>query len=61
MDATGDNRPPELVSSLVDLRRIPLTDVPAYDEAAITHTLRRILPESADVQRVPIAAFQSAI
>jgi FXSXX-COOH protein len=51
----------ELHSSvLVDLRQIPLAEVPALGGVTLSDALGRVFPES-PVGQVPVAAFQSAI
>ena len=47
-------------SVLVDLRQIPLAEMPALGDVTLSDALGRVLPESA-VGQVPVAAFQSAI
>jgi FXSXX-COOH protein len=51
--------PTALVSSvLADLRRIPLDAMPA--ETGLIETVDRLLPR-AEIQQVPVAAFNSSI
>jgi FXSXX-COOH protein len=47
-------------STLVDLRDVPLAQVPTLSPVALEEALVRVLPES-PVAPVPVAAFQSAI
>ena len=47
-------------SSLIDLRGIPLDEMPVLDSGVIDEVIKRILPET-PVARVASAAFQSAI
>jgi FXSXX-COOH protein len=47
-------------STLVDLRDVPLAQVPTLSLVALEEALVRVLPES-PVAPVPVAAFQSAI
>ena len=47
-------------SSLIDLRGIPLDEMPVLDSGVIDGVIKRILPEAPDVPATA-AAFQSAI
>lgn len=47
-------------SSLVDLRDMPLAEMPALSAEIVDEAIKRILPETPTAP-VPVAAFQSAI
>lgn len=47
-------------SSLIDLRGIPLDEMPVLDSGVIDEVIKRILPDT-PVAQVASAAFQSAI
>ncbi len=47
-----------LRSEITDLRDVPLSEV---SELGMGAEVRRIVPASEDVRRVPVAAFNSAI
>jgi FXSXX-COOH protein len=49
------------VSSLADLRDVPLAELSGMSTGLIEETIKRILPETALTTPVPVAAFQSAI
>jgi hypothetical protein len=55
-----DEAPGVISSALLDLRRIPLTEVPTLAPASRDQALQRVLPGS-PVPPVPVAAFGSAI
>jgi FXSXX-COOH protein len=59
MIATDDKRS-EYPSNLVDLRRVPLADVPAMADRVLDGPLQRTVPDSLGRQ-VPVAAFNSSI
>jgi FXSXX-COOH protein len=59
MHAT-DVRDPELVSSLTDLRQVPLADISALDKDILDNAVRRLVPDRV-ARPVPVAAFNSAI
>lgn len=50
----------EIVSEVSDLERMPLAEMTKNDEA-LSGALQRVLPDSPDAARVPIAAFNSSI
>jgi FXSXX-COOH protein len=58
MIATDEKRS-EYPSDLVDLRRVPLADVPTLSDGAMNNALRRLVPAVAGP--VPVAAFNSSI
>jgi FXSXX-COOH protein len=47
-------------SELVDLRQIPLADVPTLNDGVLNNALRRLVPAPLAGQ-VPVAAFNSSI
>jgi FXSXX-COOH protein len=47
-------------SVLADLGRIPLEEMQAANAAALSETLKRVLP-TPEIQQVPVAAFNSSI
>jgi FXSXX-COOH protein len=49
------------VSSLLDVRRVPLAEMPTLDTVALGNALARVLPEDQSVVRVLSAEFNSAI
>jgi FXSXX-COOH protein len=51
---------PAVSSLLVDVRDVPLAEIPALSARTIDEALVRVLPES-PVASVPVAAFNSAI
>jgi FXSXX-COOH protein len=59
MTATDVLRP-AVTSDLIDLRDVPLADVPDLDAGTLDEVLVRLFPEPA-APPVPVAAFNSAI
>ncbi|MBG0826241.1 hypothetical protein HS041_00375 [Planomonospora sp. ID67723] len=57
MNATGEKQA-EVTSDIRDLRDVPLSLV---RQAEFDEIVRRILPDSPDVRRVHVAAFNSSI
>ncbi|GAA3442262.1 hypothetical protein [Planomonospora venezuelensis] len=57
MNATGEKQA-EVASDVRDLRDVPLALV---RQAEFDEIVRRILPDSPDVRRVQVAAFNSSI
>jgi FXSXX-COOH protein len=55
-----DEVPSTLLSALVDLRNIPLAEVPALNASLLGQAIGRVVPDSSE-NPVPVAAFQSAI
>lgn len=51
---------PAVPSNLLDLRQVPLTEVPTLAPVSLDGALQRVLPGS-PVAPVPVAAFGSAI
>jgi FXSXX-COOH protein len=47
-------------SVLLDLRQVPLAEMPSLSTVSLADALRRVLPDS-PLNPVPVAAFQSAI
>lgn len=47
-------------SSLVDLRDVPLAEIPVLGAGLLSEAIERVLPES-PAPPVPVAAFNSAI
>ncbi len=50
-----------VVSSLVDIRAIPLNELAGISAGIVDEPIMRILPAESPVAPVPVAAFQSAI
>jgi FXSXX-COOH protein len=59
MIATDEIRP-ALPTALVDLRDIPLVEMPALSASLLGMALERVMPDSS-AHSVPVSAFQSAI
>jgi FXSXX-COOH protein len=55
-----DEIPSTLPSALVDLRNIPLAEVPALNASLLGQAIGRVVPDPSE-NPVPVAAFQSAI
>jgi hypothetical protein len=55
-----DEAAPAVPSALLDVRRVPLIDVPTMAPVNLDQALQRLLPGS-PVAPVPVAAFASAI
>jgi FXSXX-COOH protein len=51
---------PAVPSSLVDLRNVPLAEMPVLGTGLLGEAIERVLPES-PTPPVPVAAFNSAI
>jgi FXSXX-COOH protein len=51
---------PRVTSALLDLRQVPLAEMPTLGMVTLDRALARVLPDS-PVDPVPVAAFQSAI
>jgi FXSXX-COOH protein len=51
---------PTVSSALIDLRQVPLTEMPTLPTVSFDQALQRVLPGS-PVAPVPVAAFGSAI
>jgi FXSXX-COOH protein len=49
-----------VTSTLLDVREVPLAELPTLGKASLDSALQRILPESS-ATAVPVAAFSSAI
>jgi FXSXX-COOH protein len=49
-----------LPTALVDLRDVPLAEMPALSESLLRMALERVMPDTS-AYSVPVSAFQSAI
>jgi FXSXX-COOH protein len=59
-DRAVEDRESEFASDLADLRQVPLAEVHAQGDDAISGALRRALSEQS-AHAVPVAAFNSSI